>query len=104
MPNGTLSRRVTMPPSNFGARASRATAWNSRGLPTALAPDHGREELAIADLQLADLRFVRDLDAHLAGRVVVGVDHRLAAAQHEDVRPGQVQGAVQRPLPAHPML
>ncbi len=38
MPNGTLSSRVTMPPSNFGARASTATAWNPRGSPTGMAP------------------------------------------------------------------
>src|SRR5262245_38892397 len=35
MPNGTLSRRVMMPPSNLGARASTATAWNSLSSPTA---------------------------------------------------------------------
>ena len=38
MPNGTLSKRVTMPPSNFGARASSATAWQPRGSPSGLAP------------------------------------------------------------------
>ena len=33
MLNGTLSSRVVMPPSNFGARASSATAWHCVGSP-----------------------------------------------------------------------
>ena len=32
MPSDTQSSRVTMPPSNFGARASTATAWHARAI------------------------------------------------------------------------
>ena len=34
MPSGTQSTRVTMPPSNLGARPSTATAWHCVGSPT----------------------------------------------------------------------
>ena len=40
--NGTQPSRVTMPPSNFGARPSIATAWHCVGSPTDATPWESR--------------------------------------------------------------
>ena len=45
--------------------------------------------------------FVKNLDAELGRRVVVGVHHRLAAAEHEQIAARQMERAAQRLLPAH---
>lgn len=58
---------------------------------------------ATACLQVLDFRVIGDWDSQLLSRVVIGVHHRLAVAQHEDVRPGQVERALEWQLPAHPV-
>ena len=60
----------------------------------------GGVEAAITDIEADNLRVVHHPDAEALGSRVVAVHERLAAAQEERVRAGQVQRAAQGGLKA----
>ena len=70
-------------------------------LQRAIAQRASGEKLAVAHVQLRHLGLVSDLNSELCRSVVVRIDHRFAAAEHEEIRPGQVERAAQRLLPAY---